>query len=236
MSLRLTVLALATILVLAAGHSSAQNPTLRTAMHNKLVNTQRLLEAVVTADYAAIGRSVDALSHISETEIASWQVGAQPEVQETGHAVRFIGPGVARSRRDQGPRCSPYGIHGPCVELHSVSRARAPNADRLVRAMTRLPAAHARRGLLGQAVGVVLLSPRRSHEWSWALVVLSVPYVITGDATDRTSACATSTSRLLRRRSGISCERRGWRSSTSLTRDPVCLLVTTRASDAPAIG
>ena len=60
MSIRLTVLALGTILILAAGHSSAQNPTLKTAMHNKLVNTQRLLEAVVTADYAAMGRSVDA--------------------------------------------------------------------------------------------------------------------------------------------------------------------------------
>ena len=88
MSLRLAVSALATILVLAAGHSSAQNPTLRTAMHNKLVNTQRLLEAVVTADYPAIGRSVDALSQISETEIASWQVGAQPEYSK--QAMQFV--------------------------------------------------------------------------------------------------------------------------------------------------
>ena len=88
MSLRLTVLALATILVLAAGHSSAQNPTLRTAMRDKLVNTQRLLEAVVAADYAAIGRSVDALSQISETEIASWQVGAQPEYRK--QAMQFV--------------------------------------------------------------------------------------------------------------------------------------------------
>jgi hypothetical protein len=88
MSLRLTALALATILVLAAGHSSAQNPTLKTAMHNKLVTTQRLLEAVVTADYSAIGRSVDALSQISETEIASWQVGAQPEYRK--QAMQFV--------------------------------------------------------------------------------------------------------------------------------------------------
>jgi hypothetical protein len=51
-------------------------------MRTKLVNTQRLLEAVVTADYPAIGRSVDALSQISETEIASWQVGAQPEYRK----------------------------------------------------------------------------------------------------------------------------------------------------------
>jgi cytochrome c556 len=86
--MRLTVLALGAILVLAAGHSSAQNPTLKAAMRNKLVNTQQLLEAVVTADYPAIGRSVDALSQISETEIASWQVGAQPEYRK--QAMQFV--------------------------------------------------------------------------------------------------------------------------------------------------
>jgi cytochrome c556 len=86
--MRLTVLALGATLLLAAGHLSAQNPTLRTAMRNKLVNTQRLLEGVVTADYPAIGRSVDALSQISETEIASWQVGAQPEYRK--QAVQFV--------------------------------------------------------------------------------------------------------------------------------------------------
>lgn len=88
MSMRLTVLALGATLLLAAGHLSAQNPTLRTAMRNKLVNTQRLLEGVVTADYPAIGRSVDALSQISETEIASWQVGAPPEYRK--QAVQFV--------------------------------------------------------------------------------------------------------------------------------------------------
>jgi hypothetical protein len=86
--MRLTVLALGATLLLAAGHLSAQNPTLRTAMRNKLVNTQRLLEGVVTADYPAIGRSVDALSQISETEIASWQVGAPPEYRK--QAVQFV--------------------------------------------------------------------------------------------------------------------------------------------------
>lgn len=88
MSMRLTVLALGAILMLAAGHPSAQQPTLRTAMRNKLVDTQRLLEAVVTADYPAIGRSVDALSRISETEIASWQAGAQPEYRK--QAMQFV--------------------------------------------------------------------------------------------------------------------------------------------------
>ena len=88
MSMRLTVLTLGAALILAAGHASAQNPTLRTAMRSKLVNTQRLLEAVVTADYPAIGRSADALSQVSETEIASWQVGAQPEYRK--QAMQFV--------------------------------------------------------------------------------------------------------------------------------------------------
>ena len=88
MSARLMVLALGATFVLAAGHPSAQNPTLTTAMRNKPVNTQRLLEAVVTADYSAIGRSVDALRQISETEIAPWQVGAPPEDRK--QAMQFV--------------------------------------------------------------------------------------------------------------------------------------------------
>ena len=90
MSFRLKVLALAAILVLAfaAGYSSAQNPTLKTVMRDKLVNTQQLLEAVVTADYAAIDRGTNALSRISETEIATWQVGASPEYRK--QAMSFV--------------------------------------------------------------------------------------------------------------------------------------------------
>ena len=88
MSFRLTALALLTMFLLAAGHSSAQNPTLKTAMRDKLVNSQALLRAVVTADYPTIIRSTDALSRISVTEIASWQVGAQPEYRN--QAMQFV--------------------------------------------------------------------------------------------------------------------------------------------------
>jgi hypothetical protein len=88
MSVRLKILVVGTILLLGSGHSSAQNPTLRTAMREKLGHTQRLLEATVTADYAAISRAANALSRISETEIASWQTGAQPEYRR--HAMAFL--------------------------------------------------------------------------------------------------------------------------------------------------
>ncbi len=90
MSFRLKVLAIAAIIVLAfaVGYSSAQNPTLKTVMHDKLMNAQGLLKAVVTADYAAIDRGTNALSRITETEIMTWQVGASPEYRK--QAMLFI--------------------------------------------------------------------------------------------------------------------------------------------------
>ena len=90
MSFGVKLLALAAVLVFAfaSGYSSAQNPTLQTAMRTKLFNAQPLFEAVVTADFGAIGRSAEALSRISETEIASWHVGAQPEYRK--QAMSFL--------------------------------------------------------------------------------------------------------------------------------------------------
>ena len=88
MTFGLRVLALGTVLVLASGQSSAQNPTLRTVMRNKLAHAQQLLEAVVTSNYAAIGLSADALGRISETEIASWHAGARTEYVK--QATQFL--------------------------------------------------------------------------------------------------------------------------------------------------
>lgn len=90
MSLRVTLLALAAVPVFAfaAGYSSAQNPTLQTAMRTKLHSAQPLLEAVVTADFEAIGRSAYALNRISETEIATWQLNPEPEYKK--QAMSFI--------------------------------------------------------------------------------------------------------------------------------------------------
>ena len=50
MSVRVKVLVLTAVLIFAfaTGYSSAQNPTLETAMRTKLLNAQPLLEAVVT--------------------------------------------------------------------------------------------------------------------------------------------------------------------------------------------
>jgi hypothetical protein len=84
----LTFLALMLTLALAPARLSAQNPTLKSAMRDKLVNAGRVLDGLVAGDYAAIGRSADALNRISETEIASWQVGAQPEYRR--QAMSFL--------------------------------------------------------------------------------------------------------------------------------------------------
>lgn len=74
-----TVLILSVLLLFTPDHAPAQNPTLKTLMRAKLFNSQRLLESLVTADYAAIQRDADALSRITEKEIISWQMGVQPE-------------------------------------------------------------------------------------------------------------------------------------------------------------
>jgi len=70
------------------GQAPAQNPTLKTLMRAKLVNSQRLFESLVTADYAAIRRDADALSRITDKEIVSWQMGVQAEYQK--QATLFV--------------------------------------------------------------------------------------------------------------------------------------------------
>ncbi len=122
MPFRLKVLALGIMVTLATGHSSAQNPTLKTAMRDKLVNSQGLLQAMVTADYAAIGRLTNALSRISETEIASWQVGAQPEYR--AQAMQFIssveGLRQAAATRDLDGTLTEYtALVSSCTRCHA---------------------------------------------------------------------------------------------------------------------
>lgn len=123
----------ATILLLASGYSSAQNPTLRTAMREKLDNSRGLFEAVVTADYPAIARSASALSRISETEIASWQVGAAPEYTKQGvafvSAVRDLRE--AAVNRDIDAALAGYtALVSSCTRCHAlVRRGRAVRID-----------------------------------------------------------------------------------------------------------
>lgn len=128
MAFTLKVLALGTVIMLASGYSSAQNPLLKTAMRDKLVNTQRLLQAVVASDYAAVGRSADALGRISETEIASWQAAAHPEY--INQAMRFIssveGLRDAAARKDIDAALAEYtALVSSCTRCHThVRRAR----------------------------------------------------------------------------------------------------------------
>ena len=85
---RLKLVAIGTVLALGTGGPSAQSAGLKPVMRDKLENTQRLLEAVVTVDYAAIVRHADALGRITESEIASWQRVAQAEYAK--HATVFV--------------------------------------------------------------------------------------------------------------------------------------------------
>ena len=100
MRVRFSVGVLGLIVAFHVGEPSAQAPTLRVAMREKLTNTQQLLEAVVRADYPAMARYSEQLSRISYTEIASWQTVAQPEY------VRYCDPVphlCERHQRRRGP-------------------------------------------------------------------------------------------------------------------------------------
>jgi cytochrome c556 len=126
MSARLTLLGLAAILLLGSGHPAAQNPTLRTAMREKLVHAQRLLEATVTADYAAISRSANALNRISETEIASWQVGARPEYRKQAMSFLLAVEGLrdAAAKRDIDAALEEYTVLvSSCTRCHEDVRS-----------------------------------------------------------------------------------------------------------------
>ena len=128
MSFRFRLMALAVVLLLAftAGYSSAQNPTLKTAMREKLANARPLLEAVVTADYTAIGRSANALNRISETEIATWQVGAGPEYRKQAMSFVLAVQGLrdAAAKRDLDSALAEYtALVASCTRCHAYVRS-----------------------------------------------------------------------------------------------------------------
>ncbi|HEX2342846.1 MAG TPA: hypothetical protein VHI98_20380 [Vicinamibacterales bacterium] len=85
---RLKLVAIGAVLALGTGGPSAQSAGLKPVMLDKLEHTQRLLEAVVTADYAAMARRADRLGRFTETEIASWYTEAQAEY--TKQATLFV--------------------------------------------------------------------------------------------------------------------------------------------------
>jgi cytochrome c556 len=97
-------------------------------MRTKLLNAQPLLEAVVTADFAAIGRLADALNRISETELVSWQVNPQPEYKK--QAMSFVlavqGLREAAAKRDIDAVLAEYTeLVSSCTRCHAhVRRSR----------------------------------------------------------------------------------------------------------------
>ena len=125
------VLILSVLLLLAPGQSPAQNPTLKTLMRAKLQNTQRLLESLVTADFAGIQRDADALSRISEKEIVSWQMGVQPEYakQATFFVLSVRGLQAAAANRNLDAALHEYTtLTSSCVLCHAhVQRIKTVN-------------------------------------------------------------------------------------------------------------
>ena len=109
------------ILALGAMEPSAQSPALKAVMREKLNNTQQLLEAVITADYAAMERYTERLGRISYTEIASWQAVAQPDY--AGQSTRSC---WAKEHRGCHARVQQHDL-----DLYALSFIRAQSANRL---------------------------------------------------------------------------------------------------------
>jgi hypothetical protein len=122
------LLAVGLVALLTPGHATAQSPTMRTMMQAKLTNSQRLLESLVTVDYAAIQRDADALSRITEREIVSWQLGAQPEYakQATFFVLSVRGLQEAAASRNIDKAIHEYAtLVSSCTRCHAhVRRAR----------------------------------------------------------------------------------------------------------------
>lgn len=110
------------------GHAQAQNLTMKAAMRLKMDSAQVLLKAVVTGDYAAIARSADRLSRITDTEIASWQTPGRPEY--TNQAMRFLMAvqtlrDAARSRDQRAAGTGYAALVSSCASCHAtVTRTR----------------------------------------------------------------------------------------------------------------
>jgi hypothetical protein len=84
---QLAVIGLA-LLATAATQRSTGDAQMQAIMRSKLANTQSMLKAIVTSDYAEIDRAALALSRISEMEIVSWQNPPKPEY--TAQAMLFM--------------------------------------------------------------------------------------------------------------------------------------------------
>jgi hypothetical protein len=65
------------VLVLSAPALPGQTPSTRRVMREKLTHSQRILEAILTSDFALLDRETAALTRVTET--AAWQALRSPE-------------------------------------------------------------------------------------------------------------------------------------------------------------
>jgi cytochrome c556 len=65
------------VLVLMAPAVPGQTPATRRVMREKLTHSQRILEAILTSDFALLDRETTALTRVTET--AAWQALRSPE-------------------------------------------------------------------------------------------------------------------------------------------------------------
>jgi cytochrome c553 len=120
--MRLPLSATLTLLLVAAtGAPSAQSPTLKSAMRDKLATTTVLLEPVIARDFQRIGVFAERLSRISYTEISSWQ--ARPDPEYIKQAVAFLdavkGLETAAAAKDADRAAEEYGaLVTSCVRCH----------------------------------------------------------------------------------------------------------------------
>jgi hypothetical protein len=116
-------------LALTGDHPSAQAPSLRSVMREKLTNTQQLLEGVVTANFTIIDRSADRLGQLSYTEIGSWQANAQPEYLKQASAFVKAVQDLRRAaaNRNSDAAANAYAtLLNSCVSCHSFVRRGKP--------------------------------------------------------------------------------------------------------------
>ncbi len=125
MSLRWKTLVLALVVAPGAVGPSAQSPTLKTAMREKLGNTQQLLEAVITVDYVGMIRSAERLSRISYAEIASWQDVSRPDYTRQAEVFLLSVKGLqeAAAVRNIDNATKEYtALISSCIQCHSTVR------------------------------------------------------------------------------------------------------------------
>ena len=121
---RIAVIGLA-LLAMAATQRSTGNAQMQAIMRSKLANTQSMLKAIVTSDYAEIDRAGLALSRISEMEVVSWQNPPKPDY--TAQAMLFLssveGLRDAARRRDLAAVGAEYSsLVATCIHCHTYVR------------------------------------------------------------------------------------------------------------------